>query len=176
MTTTDFVKSLWANRSVVFDYICLRYERIMKVMAIRRATSCKKLSLTGTFAGSISNFTIGRNSIIRDCFMIRYKNGKICIGDYVLISHGVTLLAGEHIYNDKDKFVVHQGSKDGELNIQDDVWIGANATIMSGVTIGKGAVIGAMSLVNKDIPAYEVWGGVPAKFIKKRNSNFSSVS
>lgn len=52
--------------------------------------------------------------------------------------------------------------------IKDDVWIGAQATIMSGVTIGQGAVIGAKALVTKDVPPYAIVGGVPAKVIKYR--------
>lgn len=55
--------------------------------------------------------------------------------------------------------------------IDDDVWIGMNATIMGGVTIGKGSIIGANALVTKNVPPMEVWGGVPAKFIKKINND-----
>lgn len=52
--------------------------------------------------------------------------------------------------------------------IEDEVWIGANVVILKGVKIGEGAIIAAGAVVSKDIPAYEIWGGVPAKFIKKR--------
>lgn len=55
--------------------------------------------------------------------------------------------------------------------IDDDVWIGMNATIMGGVTIGKGSIIGANALVTKNVPPMEVWGGIPAKFIKKINND-----
>ncbi len=55
--------------------------------------------------------------------------------------------------------------------IQDDVLISANCVLLKSITIGKGAVIGANSLVNKDIPPYEVWAGNPAKFIKKLSPN-----
>jgi len=55
-----------------------------------------------------------------------------------------------------------------EIIVKDDVWIGASCTILQGVVIGQGAVVGAGSLVNKSIPPYEVWAGVPARFIKKR--------
>ena len=52
--------------------------------------------------------------------------------------------------------------------IGNDVWIGLNTTILSGISIGDGAIIGAESLVTKNVGPYEIWGGNPAKFIKKR--------
>jgi chloramphenicol O-acetyltransferase type B len=55
-----------------------------------------------------------------------------------------------------------------DIAIGNDVWIGAGVTIMPGVTIADGAVIGANALVTKDVGPYEIWGGVPAKFIRKR--------
>mgnify|MGYP000635882780 CR=1 FL=1 len=56
----------------------------------------------------------------------------------------------------------------GDIVIGNDVWIGYEAVILSGVTIGDGAIIGARAVVTKDIPPYEIWGGVPAKLIKCR--------
>ncbi|WP_438730233.1 CatB-related O-acetyltransferase [Enterococcus sp. AZ128] len=56
----------------------------------------------------------------------------------------------------------------GDIVIGNDVWIGYEATILSGVTIGDGAIIGAKSVVTKDVPAYSVVGGIPAKEIKPR--------
>jgi acetyltransferase-like isoleucine patch superfamily enzyme len=56
----------------------------------------------------------------------------------------------------------------GDIIIENDVWIGDSATILSGVKISNGAVVGTKSLVTKDIGPYEIWGGNPAKFIRKR--------
>lgn len=61
-----------------------------------------------------------------------------------------------------------QRGDSGITIIEDDVWIGNNATIIGGITIGKGAVVAAGAVVTKDIPSCEVWGGVPAKKIKSR--------
>ncbi|WP_158095461.1 CatB-related O-acetyltransferase [Massilimicrobiota sp. An134] len=55
--------------------------------------------------------------------------------------------------------------------IQDDVWIGSNAIILPGITVGKGSVIAAGAVVTKNVPPYTVWGGIPAKQIKKRFDN-----
>lgn len=58
--------------------------------------------------------------------------------------------------------------------IQDEVWIGANVVILRGIKIGNGAIIAAGAVVTKDVPEMEIWGGVPAKFIKKRIINLSN--
>ncbi len=54
------------------------------------------------------------------------------------------------------------------IYIEDDVWIASNVTILKGVTIGKGAIVAANSVVNKDVPAYTIYGGTPAKKIGER--------
>ena len=59
--------------------------------------------------------------------------------------------------------------KENDIVIEDNVWIGFGAQIMSGVHIGKGAIIGAGAVVAKSVNEYEVWGGIPAHFIKKRS-------
>ncbi|EMF49988.1 Acetyltransferase [Streptococcus parauberis KRS-02109] len=58
----------------------------------------------------------------------------------------------------------------GNIIVEDDVWIGTNAIIMSGVTLGKGSIIAAGSVVTKSVPAYTIVGGIPAKVIKERFS------
>lgn len=56
----------------------------------------------------------------------------------------------------------------GEVKIEEDVFIGCNVVICNAVTIGKGAIVGAGSIVTKDIPPYQVWAGNPARYIKDR--------
>ena len=65
--------------------------------------------------------------------------------------------------------MIKQDYMDGDIIIEDDVWIGAGSIITAGVTIGKGTVIGAGSVVTKDIPQNVIAAGVPAKIINKRN-------
>jgi len=75
-------------------------------------------------------------------------------------------------YTDSQKFKEYEEAKDIDgkysIIIGNDVWIGANVSIMDGVSIGNGSIVASNSLVNNDIPAYSIYGGVPAKFIKKR--------
>ncbi len=81
----------------------------------------------------------------------------ITIGDDCIIGYDSTILC--HGY-------MRRESQRGPVTIEKDVSIGANTLILPGVTIGKGAVVGAMSLVNRDIPAGEFWAGVPARRIR----------
>lgn len=81
----------------------------------------------------------------------------ITVGREVVIGYNTTILCHGYLRHDYQR---------GPVTIEDDVSIGAGCTILPGVTIGKGAVIGAMSLVNKDVPAGEFWGGVPARKIR----------
>ncbi len=87
----------------------------------------------------------------------------------IYIGKGVRITAGTFIlthYLDPTQSGVH--FRKGEVHIEDDVFIGVNTSICSPVTIGKGAIVGAGSVVTKDIPPYQVWAGNPARFIKER--------
>ena len=90
---------------------------------------------------------------------------EIEIGNNVHITTGCVLLTHYMTINEKGWIEWHRG----HIKIADDVFIGAKTVITKPVTIGKGAVIGAGSVVTKDIPPHEIWAGVPAKFIKKIN-------
>lgn len=101
---------------------------------------------------------------------------KVKIGNNVMFGPNVTILSGNHRINYLGKCMteVHdcdkEGIEDKDIILEDDNWIGANATILKGVIIGKGAVVAACALVTKDVPAYSIVGGIPAKVIKMRFS------
>ena len=95
-------------------------------------------------------------------------DGKIIIGDYVHTGPNVMMFAYNHSYDDLNIPSKLQDYYDGDIVIEDDVWIGAGSIILAGVCIGKGSVIAAGSVVNKDIPSYVVAGGVPARVLKIR--------
>jgi maltose O-acetyltransferase len=94
--------------------------------------------------------------------------GKVIIGNNVMMASDVTILTLNHNYNEKNKPMREQGVKFLNVIIEDDVWIGYRVTILPGVKIGKGSVIGAGAVVTKNVEPYTVVGGVPAKFIKER--------
>lgn len=108
------------------------------------------------------------------------KENNIRIGKFCSLAGNISIfLDGEHQTKNistypfgyfKDFKIKEKCTFDtkGDVNIGNDVWIGYGVTILSGVNIGDGAVIGACSLVTKDIPPYTIVGGVPAKLIRKR--------
>jgi len=87
---------------------------------------------------------------------------------------GLTIITGDHRIDIRDKYMdevtVEEKlpENDQPVVIEEDVWCGANVTILKGVTIGKGSVIAAGAVVTKNVGEYEIWGGVPAKKIKNR--------
>jgi acetyltransferase-like isoleucine patch superfamily enzyme len=101
-------------------------------------------------------------------FTIINSGGKIEIGTNVLIGPRVNIIAYSHNFGDKNKSIKSQGCNIDDIIIEDDVWIGANCTILAGVKISKGAIIGANSLVNKDIDSYSINVGTPSKKIRMR--------
>lgn len=95
--------------------------------------------------------------------------GPITIGNDVMLAQNIVVSALNHNYHDVNISPSLQKIKCKPIKICDRVWIGANAVITAGVTLGKHSIIGAGSVVTKDIPAYSVAVGNPAKVIKKYN-------
>ena len=121
-----------------------------------------KISSGYTGFVKINNQTIiGENCII-------HGPGGITIGNNVLISDGVMLNAGTHVYSNKDKNILSQGITTKGIQIGDDCWLGAGALITDGVTIGKGSVIEAGSVVRESVPEYSIVSGVPARIVGRR--------
>lgn len=88
---------------------------------------------------------------------------EITIGDYCNIANNVVIVDHDHRIGE---YGVEEGLDSTPVHIGNNVWIGANAVILRGVSIGDGAVIAAGAVVNHDVPAYEIWGGVPARKMK----------
>ena len=83
-------------------------------------------------------------------------SGKITIGSNVMLGPKCSLFAENHVFENTDATIKEQGVKQKGITIEDDCWIGSNTIILDGVTIGKGSVIAAGSVVSKDVPAYSV--------------------
>jgi len=118
-------------------------------------------------------FNVNCNIIIGDSVFIGHAcefvcNSNIIIGNNCLVASKTTFNDTGHEYS-KDLLINKQPITTTAIILEEDVWIGTSCVVLQGVTVGKGAVIAAGSVVNKSIPSYEVWGGIPARFIKKRH-------
>ena len=96
-----------------------------------------------------------------------FSSFKIEIGDNCLIAPFAYFVDANHGIK-KNKLINEQELTAMPIKINNDVWLGEGVTVTGGVEVGEGAVIASKSLVNKDIPPYTVWGGVPVKYIKDR--------
>ncbi len=93
--------------------------------------------------------------------------GPVKIGSHVNLAQGITVTALNHNFDDTEKRIDEQGVSTKPVTIEDDVWVGANAVILPGVTIGNHCVVAAGAVVTKDVPPHSLVAGVPAKVIKQ---------
>ena len=132
---------------------------------------CRIRDFAFIFAGE--GVTIGQYTDIQPHVVI-WGGGETIIGDRVSVGPGTVFLSAVYSHADGLKMVDGMGegaSKAlyGKLTIEDDVYIGANCTLMPEITIGEGAVVGASSFVNKDVEPWAIYAGSPAKKIGERN-------
>lgn len=121
----------------------------------------------GVWVVSCENLRIGDNvSVGRNVMIIAL--GGITIGNDVMLAHASQLLSAGHRIPEGCGSMRWAGPEMGPIVVQDNVWVGAQAILLPGVTIGEGAVVGAGAVVTKDVPPYTIVGGVPAQVIKER--------
>ncbi|GAB5504371.1 putative colanic acid biosynthesis acetyltransferase [Pyruvatibacter sp.] len=100
--------------------------------------------------------TLGRNS---NC----YNMGKVRLGSHAIVSQSAYLCGGTHDVDDIN-FQLHVG----EIDIGDFAWVASEAFVGPGVTLGEGAVLGARGVAFKNVPAWKIYGGNPAAFLRDR--------
>lgn len=131
-----------------------------------------------------NRFSLGCYSVVEDFSCLNNAVGDLAIGDYTRVGLGNTIIGpttiGNHVnlaqnvtvtglnhnYEDVEKNIDEQGVSTQPVIIEDDVWVGANAVILPGVTLGKHCVVAAGSVVSRSIPPYSICAGCPAKVIK----------
>ena len=129
-------------------------------------------------------FSIGRHSVVESFCCVNNAVGDVIIGDHtrigihntvigpvtigshVNLAQGITVTALNHNFEETGKRIDQQGVSTNPVVIGDDVWIGANAVVLPGVTIGSHCVVAAGAVVTKDVPTHTLVGGIPAKIIK----------
>ncbi len=119
----------------------------------------EKLALIHCAGGNIS---IGERTFINRGSLIVSKE-SVTIGNDVLIGDYVSIYDHDHKLSKHET----QGYTSKPVNISDNVWIGSHAVILKGISIGKNSIVAAGSIVTKDIPEHQLWGGVPATFMKE---------
>ena len=109
--------------------------------------------------------SIGNHNIINGRIMLDGRKGKLTIGNNVNISTEAQIWTLEHDAHDPNF-----RDKGGDVVIEDYAWIGSRVMILPGVTIGRGAVVAAGSIVRKDVAPMQIVGGIPAKVIGLRKA------
>lgn len=118
-------------------------------------------------------WTPGKSILIGDRVFVgrgvefNVKN-NVSIGNDSLIASGCKFIDSNHVCEKNEVPLRLQGCDQADIELGENVWLGANVIILKGVKIGKGAVVAAGAVVNRNIPDYEIWGGVPAKKIGTR--------
>jgi len=158
-----FVKHLCS----LFAYYLINYVRGRKVSTIGEHSKVHPTVILR----QPERIVIGKNCLINHNNVLQAGKtlGKIIIGDYVHTGANVMMFAFNHAFDDISRPTILQDYDDGDIIIEDDVWIGAGSVILSGVKLGKGSIIAAGSVVNKNVKQFSIVGGVPAKLIKIRN-------
>jgi maltose O-acetyltransferase len=131
----------------------------------------------------------GTSLVTRQHVILRHTR-NISIGDHVMLNRGATVTAhtpieigndcligpgavlhnGDHRFDQVDVPIRRQGFSSAPIVLEDDVWIGANAIVLSGVRVGRGSVVAGGSVVTRDVPPYTIVAGIPAKQISRRTA------
>lgn len=126
-----------------------------------------------TFSGC-ENISTGDNVFFGANTRVLTTRARLILGNHIMFGPGVTIITGNHRTDVMGKYMCaltdadKRPEDDADVIIEDDVWVGANATILKGVTIGRGSVVAAGAVVTKSFPPYSIIGGVPAKLISQR--------
>lgn len=154
------------------------HSRVTSVAMRSRLKSCgKNVSIGPHSEMTLENISIGNNVYLGPHTTVLSTGANVTIGNDVMFGPGVTIITGDHRTDliGRTMISVTNSEKlpenDLDVVIEDDVWIGANVTILKGVTIGTGSIIAAGAVVTKSVPDFSISGGVPTKVIKSRFSD-----
>ena len=186
------INGLISFTNTIYNYIVLKYRHVVfgvnskingRIYCVSNSkqgiiigdnvtiNSCLKSNPIGgnertiLFAKGDGKISIGNNCGISNSAIFATKHIKIC--DNVLIGGNVKIYDTDFHWVDYNKRINKEGGQSAEILIKDGAFIGAHSIILKGVTIGERSVIGANSVVTKDIPSDELWAGNPARFIRK---------
>ena len=176
----------------MLDYIIMNqrdarprwYVRLLAPLYQHRGAGSKIYGSVRMDTPPYRRFSLGRRSVVESYSCINNAVGDVIIGDntriglhntiigpvtigsHVNLAQGITVTALNHNFTDPSKRIAQQGVSTKPVTIADDVWIGANAVVLPGVSIGRHCVVAAGAVVSKDVPDNSIVAGVPAKVIK----------
>jgi len=145
------------------DY-CALISRTAKIIIGDRTT----VNTYARVQATDGDIKFGQDCTLNYFSMVVSGPGGVKIGNGVRIGPQTLLLGANHIFEAGDIPIWEQGMSSKGIVIEDDVWIGGNVTVLDGVDIGKGSVVGAGAVVTESVPPYVVAVGVPAKVIRER--------
>lgn len=125
----------------------------------------------GVAQDGMGSLRVGEHCLLQPYVTINAGEARVAIGDYVLIGQMVSIHAGNHVFADPERLIIEQGTTHECVTIEDDCWIGAKATILDGVTIGRGSVVGAGAVVTRSLPPLSIAVGNPARIIGMRGDS-----
>jgi acetyltransferase-like isoleucine patch superfamily enzyme len=156
---TNLINALLAD-----DYVTCRFIRpaLLRVLGVSIGRGTQIASGSQVLGRSLR---LGKGCYVaRDCYFD--CTGEITIGDRVTVGHGVTFVTAEHRIG-PSRCRGGAGVVGRDIKVMDGAWLGANVTLLPGVTIGRGAVVGAGSVVTRDVAPNDLAAGVPAKAIRQ---------
>jgi acetyltransferase-like isoleucine patch superfamily enzyme len=125
------------------------------------------IECTGVIRNLGEGLIIGNNvGIAQNCFI--QVRGKVVIGNDVMFGPGVSIFSEDHGFSDINIPMIEQPEIRRGVIIEDNVWVGTRAVILDGVTVGRGSIIAAGSIVKSSVPPFSIVAGVPGKVIKSR--------
>ncbi|MCB0212851.1 MAG: acyltransferase [Anaerolineae bacterium] len=123
-----------------------------------------------------NSLSVGRNTYIQSGCILNVFESSIIIGENCMIAPRCAFMPYNHSFADTSRPIREQPlSSKGDIVIEDDVWLGVNVSIMDGVTIGRGSIIGAGSVVTQSIPPYSIAVGAPARVVRQRQPKEQTV-
>lgn len=149
---------------------------VLRIIFRRLFKKCGKNVLFDPYGSyTFNNISIGNDVIIGPGACLWASDSSINIGNKVMLGPNVIMMGGNHNTSIIGKYMFDvkekNGSDDGPIFIDDDVWIGAGAIILKGVKINRGSIVAAGAIVTKNVDSFSIVGGNPAKVIKKRWSD-----
>ena len=166
--------SIFIRVSLLFPYI---WDKFWSFFYKRSMKSCGKnvyIRPTCSDFKGLWNLSVGDDTSIPKGSVFYCTEAPLTIGKKVIFGPHPTIITGDHRIDVIGKYIIDSHEKlpqnDAPVTLEDDVWTGANITILKGVTIGRGSVVAAGAVVNKSCPPYSIIGGVPAKVLKFRFS------